>query len=83
MIPESELRIAADLRVETIDDEVVVLDPPSGVVFRLEGAAARLVSALHVGGTPDPADLDRLEVIAALREAHILVTASEQGPLAR
>ncbi len=73
MTPQPELQVAADLRVETLDDEVVVLDATSGIVFRLEGAAARLVATLHAGGTPDAADLAQDEVIATLRAARILV----------
>jgi hypothetical protein len=67
------LAVADDLRIETLDDEVVVLDAGSGVVFHLQGAAARLVATLYAGGVPDAADLAETDVITALREMHILL----------
>jgi hypothetical protein len=73
MITPEGLRVAGDLRVETLGDEVVVLDVGSGIVFRLEGAAARLVATLHAGGVLEDGDLGEEAVIAALLEAGILV----------
>jgi hypothetical protein len=73
MTIEPGLRVADDLRVETLDDEVVVLDAVSGIVFRLQGVAARIVSTLHAGGTVDAEDLAATDIVDALREAQILV----------
>jgi hypothetical protein len=48
-----DVRVAAHLRVERLDDEYVVLDTPKGVVYRLSGPAAYVLGALH--GDPVPA----------------------------
>lgn len=73
MTTDAALRVADDLRVETLDDEVVVLDAVSGIVFRLQGVAARIVATLHAGGTVDEEDLAATDIVEALREAQILV----------
>jgi hypothetical protein len=73
MTSPTDLRVADDLRVETIDDEVVVLDAVSGIVFRLQGVAARIVATLHAGGTLADEDLAASDIFDALREARIIV----------
>jgi len=74
----SGVRLRATLRMEELDDEFVVLDAPSGMVYRLEGPAAAVIRVLR--GDPH-GELDELtarteptlaEVITALAEAGIL-----------
>lgn len=70
-VPEP-LRLREALRVEVLDDEVLALDPLEGVVHRLEGTAARIVTAVREGREPDLSEDHAAEVVAALTEARIL-----------
>lgn len=43
------VRVVTDVSVEILDNEVVVLDPRSGLVHRLTGMAAQVVQTIHDG----------------------------------
>lgn len=66
------LRLRGGLRVEVLDDEVLALDPPEGVVHRLEGAAARIVADLHASRVPDLTGARERDVVEALIAAGIV-----------
>ena len=71
--------LAPDLRVESVNDELLVLDTTSGLVHRLTGQARDLVELTRAAGSTTVTETD--EVALALVRSGILVI--EGAPMSR